>query len=44
MFEPSSDEFTVKATDNSEEVKALLGVGFEYVCQKEGLMFLRKRL
>jgi len=34
----------VKATDKAEEVKALLEVGFEYVCQKEGLMFLRKRL
>lgn len=44
LFEPSSDEFTVKATDQPEEIKALLGVGFEYVCQKEGLMFLRKRL
>lgn len=44
LFEPSSDEFTVKATDKPEEVKALLGVGFEYVCQQEGLMYLRKRL
>jgi len=26
-----------------EEIKALLEVGFEYVCQKDGLIFLRKR-
>jgi len=26
-----------------EEVKALLEVGFEYVCQKDNLIFLRKR-
>ncbi|MGB9693742.1 MAG: tyrosine-type recombinase/integrase [Fervidobacterium sp.] len=43
MFEPGSDEFTVKIAEKPEEVKALLEVGFEYVCQKEGLIFLRKR-
>jgi integrase/predicted RNA-binding Zn-ribbon protein involved in translation (DUF1610 family) len=44
LFEPSSDEFTVKVAEKPEEVKALLEVGFEYICQKDGLMFLRKRL
>jgi hypothetical protein len=43
VFEPSSDEFTVKVTDNAEDVKALLEVGFEYVCQKDNLIFLKKR-
>jgi len=43
MFEPGSDEFTVKVTDKAEEVKALLEVGFDYVCEKDGLIFLRKR-
>ena len=43
VFEPSSDEFTVKVAEKTEEVKALLNVGFEYACQKESLMFLRKR-
>ena len=43
IFEPSSDEFTVKVVSNPEEVKALLEVGFEYVCQKDGLLYLRKR-
>jgi uncharacterized protein YfcZ (UPF0381/DUF406 family) len=43
VFEPSSDEFTVKVAEKTEEVKALLNAGFEYACQKESLMFMRKR-
>jgi len=43
LFEPGSDEFTVKVTDKPEKVEALLEVGFEYVCQKDELIFLRKR-
>lgn len=43
IFEPSSEEFTVRVLSKPEDVKALLEVGFEYVCQKDGLMFLRKR-
>jgi integrase len=43
IFEPSSDEFTVKVTEKTEDIKGLLEVGFEYICQKEGLIFLRKR-
>jgi hypothetical protein len=43
VFEPSSDEFTVRVVDKAEEVKTLLEVGFEYVCQKDNLIFLRKR-
>jgi hypothetical protein len=38
-----NDEFTVKVAEKSEEVKALLEAGFEYVCQKDNLIFLRKR-
>jgi hypothetical protein len=26
-----------------KEIKALLEVGFEYVCEKDGLLFFRKR-
>jgi len=37
LFESGSDEFTVRVTDKQEKVKALLEVGFEYVCQKMGL-------
>lgn len=43
LFEPSSDEFTVRIAENPEDVKGLLEVGFEYVCQKDNLIFLRKR-
>jgi hypothetical protein len=42
-FEPTSDDFTVRVAERTEEVKALLEVGFEWVGQKEGLIFLRKR-
>jgi integrase len=43
MFEPGNNEFTVKIAEKPERVKALLEVGFEYVCQKDGLVYLRKR-
>jgi len=43
LFEASSDEFTAKVTDKPEEVKSLLEVGFEYVCNKDNLIFLKKR-
>jgi len=43
IFEPQSDEFTVKVAEKPEDVKALLEVGFEYVCKKNELMFFRKR-
>jgi hypothetical protein len=43
LFEPSRDEFTVRVVEKAEEVKGLLEVGFEYICQKDNLIFLRKR-
>lgn len=43
LFKETTDEFTVKVARNPEEIKALLEVGFDYVCEKDGLMFLRKR-
>jgi integrase/predicted RNA-binding Zn-ribbon protein involved in translation (DUF1610 family) len=45
IFGASSDnsEFTVRVTEKPEEIKALLEVGFEYVCSKDSLIFLRKR-
>ena len=43
VFEPSSDEYSVKLSRDPNEIKGLLEVGFEYVCEKEGLIFLRKR-
>jgi len=43
LFDKYDDQFTVKVADQPEGVKALLEVGFEYVCQKDNLIFLRKR-
>ncbi|UCB59918.1 MAG: tyrosine-type recombinase/integrase [Candidatus Bathyarchaeota archaeon] len=43
IFRETTDEFTVRVAKESEEIQGLLGVGFEYVCEKDGLMFFRKR-
>ena len=43
LFQTSSDEFHVRVAKSPEEIKALLEVGFEYVCEKDGLLFFRKR-
>jgi hypothetical protein len=44
MFgEYGNDEFTVKIAQTPQELSTLLEVGFEYVCQKDNLIFLRKR-
>jgi len=39
VFEPTSDEFTVKVAIKSEEIKTVLGIGFEYVCEEDDLVF-----
>jgi integrase len=41
--EGGNDEFTVKVAEDPKEIKSLLEVGFECVCQKDTLIFLRKR-
>lgn len=38
-----NDEYNVRAVEKPDEMKALLAEGFEYVCQKDNLVFLRKR-
>ena len=43
IFEATSDAFIVKVAQTQEEIKSLLETGFEYVCQKDNLIFLRKR-
>jgi hypothetical protein len=43
IFEASGNGFTVKVSENPEEIKSLSEVRFEYVCQKDNLIFLRKR-
>ena len=44
LFKEMTDEFTVKASKTPKEIQNLLEVGFEYVCEKDGLMFLREKL
>ena len=39
VFKPK----TVKVVEKSEDIKRLLEAGFEFVCQKDNLIFLRKR-
>lgn len=43
LFEPSNDEYTVKIGKDPQDIKDLLEAGFEYVCTKDDLVFLRKR-
>ena len=39
----NDDSFHVRVAKTPEEIKALLEVGFEYVLEKDGLLFFRKR-
>lgn len=41
--ESNADEFTVKVAGKPDEIKNLLEVGFEYICEKDDLLFFRKR-
>jgi len=34
--------FTVRVAQKAEEVKALLKISFEYICQKDNAIFLYK--
>jgi integrase len=44
LFEAGPDDaFTARVAEKPEEVKTLLEAGFECVCQKDNLIFLRKR-
>jgi hypothetical protein len=44
LFEEATEEFHVKATSDPKEIKELLAVGFQYVCEKDSIMFFfRKR-
>jgi len=35
IYQPGSEEFTVRVAKNVEEASQLIEVGFEYVCQNE---------
>jgi integrase len=43
IYGQMSQEFTVRVAEEPEEIKKLLEAGFEYVCEKDRLMFFRKR-
>ena len=43
LFNEDSSEFTVKVAKTPEEIQSLLEAGFEYVCEKDDLMFFKKR-
>ena len=43
IFNHGDDKFTVKIAKTPKEISSLLEAGFEYVCQKDGQVFLRKR-
>jgi hypothetical protein len=43
FHETNHEEFHVKKTQTPKEMKRLLEVGFEYVCEKDGLLFFRRR-
>jgi len=43
LYTCDSDEFNVKVAETKDEIVELLAVGFEYICEKNGLTFFRKR-
>jgi len=43
LFRADNDEFHVKVAKAPEEIKQLLEAGFEYICEKDGLLYFRKR-
>jgi len=43
LFNEKADEFHVKVAAKPEEIKQLLEIGFEYVCEKADLIYFRKR-
>jgi len=42
-FKETNDEFTVRVAETLNEAFKLLEVGFDFVCQKDDLMYFRKR-
>ena len=43
VYKTDSDEFNVKVAETKDQIMELLAVGFEYVSEKDGLSFFRKR-
>jgi hypothetical protein len=43
IFDQEDSNYQVKVAQEPKHVETLLAVGFEYVCEKDGLLFFRKR-
>ena len=43
LFDKNADSFTCKVAKTPEEIKLLIESGFEYVTEKDGLIYFRKR-
>lgn len=39
----TDEEYISKVAQTPEEIQELIEAGFEYICQKDGLTFFRKR-
>ena len=42
-YSGDSDEFHIKVAEKPEEFQSLLEVDFQYFCEKNGLLFFKKR-
>jgi len=43
LFDKDADSFTCRVAKTPDEIKGLIESGFEYVTEKEGLIYFRKR-
>ena len=43
LFDKDADSFTCKVAKSPEEIKTLIEAGFEYVTEKDSLIYFRKR-
>jgi len=43
LFQGDADNFTCRVAQTPEEIKQFIEAGFDYVTQKDGLVYFRKR-
>lgn len=43
LYQDKKEDFIIMAVKDLEQIKAMLEIGFDYLCQKDDLVFLRKR-
>jgi len=43
IFTKNTDEFHARVANKPDEIKPLLETGFEFVCEKDELLYFRKR-